>query len=224
MIDDLCERLDVSNGAIREALSRLTAESLVTSEPQLGFRAAKISAEQLRDLTRARFEIERICLRLSIEAGDLEWEAALVSAAHRLMSLDEMEADGTVSEAWSEAHAAFHRALTAACPITTLLRYSQQLWELSERYRRVAVPLSEGGRDLRQEQRELLEAGLARDADRVIALGAEHLETTMRTLLASLEQPRPAVRTRRSGEGNGAVAMAKVASAASRAGDRRAAA
>ena len=43
-IQDLCERFSVSLGAIREALSRLTSEGLVISEPQRGFRAAPISA------------------------------------------------------------------------------------------------------------------------------------------------------------------------------------
>src|SRR5690349_6839687 len=39
-IQDLCTKFSVSLGAIREALSRLTSEGLVTAEPQRGFRAA----------------------------------------------------------------------------------------------------------------------------------------------------------------------------------------
>ena len=39
-IQDLCDRFSVSLGAIREALSRLTSDGLVVSEPQRGFRAA----------------------------------------------------------------------------------------------------------------------------------------------------------------------------------------
>src|SRR5438132_9546483 len=66
-IQELCTRLSVSLGAIREALSRLTSEGLVVAEPQRGFRAAPISAEDLSDLTRTRIKIESLCLRRAIE-------------------------------------------------------------------------------------------------------------------------------------------------------------
>ena len=43
-IQELCSRLSVSLGAIREALSRLSSESLVIAEPQRGFRVAPLDA------------------------------------------------------------------------------------------------------------------------------------------------------------------------------------
>src|SRR6201999_1825607 len=54
IINQLCQYLDVSLGAVREALSRLSSEGLVIAEPQRGFRVAPISAEDLKDLTAAR--------------------------------------------------------------------------------------------------------------------------------------------------------------------------
>lgn len=83
-IQELCARLSVSLGAIREALSRLTSEGLVLAEPQRGFRAAPISAADLVDLTMARTEIDSLCLKRAIASGDVQWEASLVAAAHRL--------------------------------------------------------------------------------------------------------------------------------------------
>src|ERR1041385_4027740 len=79
-IQDLCTQFSVSLGAIREALSRLTSEGLVTAEPQRGFRAAPISAEDLQDLTRTRIQIETLCIRRAIEVGDVAWESQLVAA------------------------------------------------------------------------------------------------------------------------------------------------
>src|SRR5580698_7723981 len=81
-ISQLCEQLGVSLGAVREALSRLTSEGLIISEPQRGFRAAPISAGDLEDLTLARVELETLCLRRAIAYGDLAWETGLVAAAH----------------------------------------------------------------------------------------------------------------------------------------------
>src|SRR5271170_5734115 len=83
-IGELCKRLDASQGAVREALSRLTSEGLVEARPQRGFRVTPISAADLRDLTAARIEIEELCLRHAIEAGDVHWEARMVAAFHQL--------------------------------------------------------------------------------------------------------------------------------------------
>src|SRR5499425_1911828 len=116
-IQDLCVRLSVSLGAIREALSRLTSEGLVVAEPQRGFRAAPISAEDLSDLTRVRIEIESLCLRRAIELGDVDWEARLVAAFHRLSRTPERAPDDPArsNEDWAAAHGAFHLALVEGC-------------------------------------------------------------------------------------------------------------
>ncbi len=83
-INDIAETSEVSLGAVREALSRLGAEGLVIAESQKGYRVAPLSVEDLRDLTEARVEIERVALARSIAHGDLDWETDLVAAWHRL--------------------------------------------------------------------------------------------------------------------------------------------
>ena len=83
-INEIAERNDVSLGAVREALSRLGAEGLVVAESQKGFRVAPLSADDFRDLTDARVEIEKLTLARSIARGELEWESQLVAAWHRL--------------------------------------------------------------------------------------------------------------------------------------------
>jgi DNA-binding GntR family transcriptional regulator len=83
-IDHLGKALNASTGAVREALSRLTAEGLVVAEPQKGFIVAPISQRNLRDLTDVRVAIETRCLEGSIEHGDLDWEGRVLSANHKL--------------------------------------------------------------------------------------------------------------------------------------------
>src|SRR3984957_13413515 len=116
-IQELCTRLSVSRGAIREALSRLTSEGLVVAEPQRGFRAAPISTEDLLDLTKTRIQIETLCIRRAIEVGDIAWETRLVAALHRLSRTPEHTADDPVhsSDEWAAAHKAFHKALVDGC-------------------------------------------------------------------------------------------------------------
>jgi DNA-binding GntR family transcriptional regulator len=187
---DLCERFSVSLGAIREALSRLTSEGLVSAEPQRGFRAAPISPADLADLTLARVEIETLCLRRAITHGDVAWETSLVAAAHQLSRTPPRapEDPARSNEAWTEAHAAFHNALVAGCGSRWLLHLQSLLYAQSERYRRLSVPFERGGRDVQREHQAILDATLARESDKAVHLLAEHLEITTHILLSGFNE------------------------------------
>jgi len=186
-IQDLCQRLSVSLGAIREALSRLTSEGLVVAEPQRGFRAAPISPEDLQDLTKVRIEIDSLCLRRAIEFGDVDWEAGLVAAFHRLSRTPERASEDPTrsSDEWAEAHGAFHTALVEGCGSPWLMRLHGQLYDQSERYRRLSVSLAPRRRNIGGEHQKILDAVLARDADKAVRLLAAHLGATTAILLAA---------------------------------------
>ena len=185
--NELCQTLSVSLSAVREALARLTSEGLVVAEPQRSYRAAPISAAELRDLTDVRAQIEGACLERAIARGDVGWEAQLVAALHRLSRTPEREPSDPqrMNEAWSAAHAAFHEALVCACDSPWLLRLRAALYAQSERYRRLSVPLAVA-RDLNGEHHDLMAAAVAHDAERARSLLTQHLDLTTRVLL---EQP-----------------------------------
>jgi len=187
---DLCVRLDVSLGAVREALSRLVADGLVMNAPQRGFRAMPISPAHLVDLTGARIDIEMLCLHRSLQHGDLRWESGVLAAVHELNHTAHHPRGETrmVSDDWSAAHARFHEALVAACDSPILLQIRRQLYDQSERYRRLSLPLAETDRDLVREHSALAAAAVARDVSRTDALIADHLHVTTRILLDALAQ------------------------------------
>ena len=187
VISDLCQGLGFSLGAIREALSRLTSEGLVIAEPRRGFRVSPISEDDLRDLTETRLGIEAQCLLRSIAAGNIAWESRLVAAHHELSRVPEREPGdpNRVSEGFAAAHGRFHSALVNACDSPWLLRLREILYDQSERYRRLSVPLAQTDRDLGREHREIMEAALARDGRRAGALLEDHLNRTTHILLAS---------------------------------------
>jgi len=184
------EEIEVSAGAVREALAMLEAESLVVSEPARGYRVSPVSANDLRQLVQARIEIERLCLAEAIRKGDLAWEGGIVSAFHRLSRVPDRE-DGApeqLNRQWAAFHADFHRALLAACPNQWLLRMHEMLYQQSERYRQLTVPLAGGApRDALSEHRHLMHAVLERDVQTAQALIAEHLQMTATLLLASAD-------------------------------------
>lgn len=189
-ISDLVERLGVSQGAVREALSRLTSEGLVVAEPQKGFRASPISAAELKDLTRVRIEIESLCLSRAIELGDLTWESELLAAYHALSRTPE-KTDGTekvrMTESWAQVHRRFHEKLIAACDSPWLLRIRAQLFAQAERYRRLSVPLQQSKRDTNTEHMNIAQAALERNTRLATALLAKHFETTTEILLNALQ-------------------------------------
>src|SRR5690606_24074267 len=157
-IKSLEGRLDVSLGAIREALSRLNAEGMVTAESHRGYRVSTISAEELRDLTKTRIEIESLCLEQAIQNGDVEWETRIVGASHRMERLqqDPSDTEARITAISILVHGEFHEALISVCPSAWLLRLRNSLYEQYERYRSLSVPLDTDNRDVRQEHRQLM--------------------------------------------------------------------
>lgn len=188
-IRELCERYDAGPIPTREALSRLATSGFVLAEDQRGFRVARVSANELVDITEARIHVECEALRRSIEQADLDWESRLIGAHHRLSRLPIEAAGGGLEDAWERAHADFHSALIGNCDSRWLIRMAELLRDQTARYRHLSVakPASrpaEPGRDVPREHREILEAALARDVDRAKPLLEAHLRATTRLVLA----------------------------------------
>jgi DNA-binding GntR family transcriptional regulator len=187
-IGDLCKRLDASQGAVREALSRLTAEGLVEARPQRGFRVTPISAADLRDLTAARIEIEELCLRHAIEAGDVHWEARLVAAFHHLSRTPPLEPgpERRFDRRFVALHHSFFDVLVSSCDSVWLARVRQMLQIQELRYHGRSPPPAPGERDLVAELREVMEAAIARDAGRACELLARHMRRSAELLIARI--------------------------------------
>lgn len=184
-INDVCSQLGVNLGAVREALSKLSSEGLVTAEAQKGYRAAPISRQELIDLTSARIDIENLCLSEAIANGDVAWESQIVAALHQLSRLPERDPaeQARLSEDWVLAHAAFHQALVGACRNAVKLRIRASLYDQSERYRRLSVPArGTDGRDTLAEHKSIADAALARNVPKAAVLMAEHLNKTTEIL------------------------------------------
>ena len=77
-------RYGVGVSPLREALSRLVSEGLVTTEGQRGFRVARVSADEAQDVLQMRLLVESEALRRSINFGNDQRESELLAAFHRL--------------------------------------------------------------------------------------------------------------------------------------------
>jgi DNA-binding GntR family transcriptional regulator len=184
-INEMSVVLETNPIAIREALSKLSAEGLVTSEAKKGFRAAQVSVDDLLDLTKTRIEIECLCLKSAIARGNVDWETDIVGALHRLLRTSERVPGDKHrnSDEWALQHAKFHEALVGSCESKLMLGIRSTLYAQSERYRRLSIPLAEFDRDIAGEHRALAEAVLARDFSASASLMKAHLQTTTDILI-----------------------------------------
>jgi DNA-binding GntR family transcriptional regulator len=187
-IGELQKSLDASQGAVREALSRLTSEGLVQARPQHGFRVTPISAADLRDLTAARIEIEELCLRHAIEAGDVRWEARIVAAFHQLSRTPLLEpgAQGCFNRRFVALHHAFFDVLVSSPGGFWLARVRQMLQVQELRYYGRLTSFKASERDLVGELREVMEAAIARNAARAGHLLVVHMRRLADLLIAQL--------------------------------------
>src|SRR5918993_1454404 len=87
-LDRLAQDYRASVSPLRENLSRLSSEGLVLAEGQRGFEVVPVSSEGFEDVAAMRLLLETYAIPMSFAAGDLEWEARVVAAHHKLASME----------------------------------------------------------------------------------------------------------------------------------------
>ena len=189
-LDELQRHYGFSSSPLREALSRLAQEGLVRADERRGFRVAALSGTDLDDITHMRLMLDVEALRSAITLGDDAWEAAIVSAFHRLEKVESRLSDGpqVLDDEWSEVHRGFHLALLAACASERQRLWSASLFDQAERYRRFSARSRQAARRKSNEHRRIMDATLKRDAETACALLAEHIRSTQRNVEAALRK------------------------------------
>ncbi|CAM5349049.1 GntR family transcriptional regulator [Streptomyces chartreusis] len=176
---DLAKEQGVSLAVVREALVRVVGEGLADRLPNRGFAVPAVSDRRWQEIAEARRTVEPVVLRMSIERGDVDWEARVRASHHRLARTPAYlpEEGEYYTSAWSEAHRVFHRTLLEGCGNPVLLETFDRMWTASELARRWSAHRTPG-RDGVLEHQRLEEAALARDADTAAEVLIRHLTQT----------------------------------------------
>ncbi|MBN8927143.1 MAG: hypothetical protein BGO51_13410 [Rhodospirillales bacterium 69-11] len=175
-IEHLRAGFQVSSSTVREALTRLTSDHLVTAEEHRGFRVTPMSMADLEDLTQARIVLECTALRDSISHATEDWERKLVRAYQRLTRAENrLLHDAASFETWEECNRDFHDALAANSHSMWLKRLRQLLFQQSERYRRLSSLVATSRAEVHAEHMAIFEAAIAHDAERAAALLLDHV-------------------------------------------------
>jgi DNA-binding GntR family transcriptional regulator len=186
-VENLRARYGIGSSTLREALSRLVSDTLVTVEGQRGFTVALVSLDDFRQISAMRKLLETTALAESIACGDDDWEAGIVGAFHHLGKIEERiqraktATDGQedLTAEWERRNRAFHRALIAACDNRWLLLFRSILLDHAGRYLRLSLTDRTIPRDGHAEHQAIMDAVLARDTDRACRLTEEHIDRTV---------------------------------------------
>ena len=176
----ISERYGVGASPLREALSRLSAEGLVSRTDQRGFRVAALSWEDLPILTRNRVQLESLALAESIAQRDAVWEDALALLVHRLSRTPRsLASDHYVPNPdWEALHREFHRSLLARCPSRWLRTFCDSLADEAYRFRQLAAGKVFGSRDEHAEHVAIFDAAIHGHTDEALRLLGEHYQRT----------------------------------------------
>ncbi len=184
----LHERYDAGTGTLREALARLVSDNLVVGEGQKGFSVSPISREDLEDITRLRCTLEAGALRDAIRRGDHAWEARVLAATHRLSRYHQGVRKGPplLAPEGAALHRSFHLVLFEACGSRWQRRVIEQLYDHSERYRRLSSIRQSPDRDSDAEHRAIADEVLARRPAAAATLLVQHIERTTHELVQAI--------------------------------------
>lgn len=190
---ELADSLRMSITPLREAIRRLSSEGLMEVDIHRNVRVARMSAAEARELFEVRLSLEPAAVELAAARRTQEDVEVMRAAAARLLP---------VTRRWGEeailAHHEFHRALYLASHNQAMIKILDDLWDKSDRYRRLGVELPPGDEPRTTDHRqhhEMLELVLAGDGVAAARLARTHILNSLSTSVAAALEEREQIAT-----------------------------
>ena len=186
-LETLRKNYNASMSTLRETLNRLASEGFVDALDQRGFFVTPVSKEDLMEVANLRVLLECHALKLSIDNGDTDWEGNLVSAHHKLSSMEQkmLSGDDSQKEDWKRYDWEFHLALIEACGSRNLISLHSVLYDKYLRYQ--MLMLTHRGQEAADEHKKMLEAALDRNVEAATKTLTVHIEKGLEHTLAAFE-------------------------------------
>lgn len=181
-LEEIAKRFDVSTTPVREALSDLADEGLVTIFPHRGAIVTRLSPDDLQDIYEIRATLESMAARLAVPHVNKEILASLESIVEQID-----RHPGELATLVKLNHE-FHLTLYSAsgrhhlCELTKMLRYRTQ------HYLHAYISDLGGMPQAQIEHREVINACRGGDADEVAALIYDHVIKVGQSLVEFVHQ------------------------------------
>ncbi len=163
----------------------MSTQGFVDALDQRGFFVTPVSKEDLMEVANLRVLLECHALKLSIDNGDTDWEGNLVSAHHKLSSMEQkmLSGDDSQKEDWKRYDWEFHLALIEACGTRNLISLHSVLYDKYLRYQ--MLMLTHRGQEAADEHKQMLEAALDRNVEAATKTLTVHIEKGLEHTLAA---------------------------------------
>lgn len=178
----ISRELSVSRTPLREALNRLVAEQLIDFKPGLGFFCRELDARSVYELYELREILELAAVRKACESAS---DADLKALSNDLHANGLIYAGKTVRE-MTERDEAFHVAIAELSGNHELARH---LGQINQRIRFIRwLDMASRVKETKGEHKAIMEALLARDADRAAWILGKHIRRRMDQIVASVKE------------------------------------
>lgn len=171
-VDEVADVFGVSRIPIRESLKTLIGEGLVDHQPRAGYTVARLTPQEFRELYVVRGVLEMAALSAAVDSAGPDDDTVAVEA---LDLLDRAMRDRDY-RAYQRESRRFHEALTAPCRMPRLIHMIELVWNITEPIQPMAHIRQRDRDELHGEHREMLDAFLDRDRNRLLAITRGHLD------------------------------------------------
>jgi DNA-binding GntR family transcriptional regulator len=180
----LSQLLGVSRTPLRQALSRLKSEGLVSQQAYQGATVSPLELDSVVDIYRSRIVLE---VMLAGEAARVPEESVAAELHGLLAEQDAVVAAADISS-FVSLDQRFHLRLYAATGFTHACDIMARLFSLSERYRRAYANLHAAPSRSLEEHRGILQAYVAGDSDAAKSLTEQHIRRGLDSLISIIDR------------------------------------
>jgi DNA-binding GntR family transcriptional regulator len=172
----LAERLNASRTPVRGALHRLAEDGLVELYANRGATVVGISEEDIEDIYDIRIRLEGLAARLAAERmGEEEMNELKAS-----VELSEFYLSRGSDERYGELDSEFHRIIFHTCGSRMLCKILSELHTKIKVYRKFSLSNVTRAKNSVEEHRQILNAIIAKDADKAEELTVLHLSEALK--------------------------------------------
>lgn len=172
-VEQLVQFYGLGHSPVREAILLQTPSGLVVHEHQKGYRVAPVALADYDDIVAVYQRLYKLAIGMAIDLGDDAWEERVVVQLHRSVKVPKAMLDGDpqARERWQRAYWEFHGQLLSGCGSPLMLQLLGDIGFRLERYVNLFADLeTDRKRDTHAEHREIVDAVVARDKKRTLAL------------------------------------------------------
>ncbi len=185
--EDIATHLGVSRSPVREALSRLEADGIVTSRPHRGYAVVEFEPAQIEEVFDLRCLLESELARRAIRRRTEADISRVYQTVHELSTTPDLTDLASLAK-WHDLHTSFHQALLEPSASPHHLNAWRHSYNLIELFTRAESRMTGNVRKPQEEHVKLAQAFALGDEENFVALTRRHSHHTRERLLTQVNQ------------------------------------